>query len=109
MSLCSVTLQNKHIELYGKYKAAKQVISSYQQISHVLSEQLLSRDRVYAGYLRRMRETLLRQHEELVKTQKMSGLPVRLPYCKKTIKNLLSPPKMLRKDPVVISCPFYAS
>ena len=108
MSLCSVTLQNKHIELYDKYKAAKQVISSCQQISHVLSQQLLSRDRVYAGYLRRMRETLLRQHEELVKTQKMSGLPVRLPYCKKTIKNLLSPPKMLRKDPVVIDCPFYA-
>ena len=86
--------------MYGKYETAKQVVSSYRRISHVLSEQLVSRDKVSADYLRKMRETLLRQHEELVKTQRLSGLPSRLPYCKKTIRNLLSTPKMLKKEPV---------
>ena len=94
------TFQTQNIEMYGKYETAKQVVSSYKQISHVLSEQLVSRDKASSDYLRRMRETLLRQHEELVKTQRVSGLPSRLPYCKKTIRNLLSTPKMLRKEPV---------
>ena len=80
------------------------MISSYQQISHVVTDQMVIRDKTYSAYLQRMRETLLRQHEELVKTQRMSGLPVRLPYCKKTFRDLLSPPKMLRKYPVGPVC-----
>ena len=90
------------MEVYSKYKIAKQVISSYKQISNVLSEQLVSRDRAHALHLRSMRETLLRQHEDLVKTQRVSGLPSRLPYSKKAIRNLLILPKMLRKDPVTV-------
>ena len=88
------------MEVYSKYKTAKRVISSYKQISNVLSEQLVSRDRAHALHFRSMRETLLRQHEDLVNTQRVSGIPSKLPYSKKTIRNLLTPPKMLRKDPV---------
>jgi len=97
--------QIRHIELLDKYGTAKRVISSYKQISHVLSDQLISRDKTYYTYLRRMRETVLMQYEELVKAQRMIGLQSRLPFCKKTIRGLLSPPKMLRKTPFVPSMP----
>ena len=81
--------------LENKYQKAKQVLSSWKQIHEVTGKQLVDRDKTWTGYTHKMRESLLRQYIELVKMQ-----PERLEDDKESIRCLLLPPRLLRKDPV---------
>ena len=83
-----------------KYQQAKYMISSLRQNSHVLAEQLLSRDEQYSSYLARLKERFLQLENELVETQRKAGLPVRLPYDPESARHLLSPPDELKRQPV---------
>ena len=83
-----------------KYQQAKYMISSLRQNSHVLAEQLLSRDEQYSAYLARLKERFLQLETELVETQRKAGLPVRLPYDQESARHLLSPPDELKRQPV---------
>ena len=76
------------------------MISSLRQNSHVLAEQLLSRDEQYSSYLARLKERFLQLENELVDTQRKAGLPVRLPYDPESARHLLSPPDELKRQPV---------
>ena len=76
------------------------MISSLRQNSHVLTEQLLSRDEQYSSYLARLKERFLQLENELVETQRKAGLPVRLPYDPDSARHLLSPPDELKRQPV---------
>ena len=93
-------LQDKYASLCQKYQQAKYTISSLRQNSHVLTEQLLSRDEQYSSYLARLKERFLQLENELVETQRKAGLPVRLPYDPDSARHLLSPPDELKRQPV---------
>ena len=76
------------------------MISSLKQSSHLLAEQLVTRDSQYAAYTAEIRQRFLQLEEELVDTQRRAGLPVRLPYDQEVTRNLLSPPDELKRQPV---------
>ena len=76
------------------------MISSLKQSSHLLAEQLITRDEKYNSYLAEIRERFLQLESELVDTQRKAGLPVRLPYDQDVARTLLSPPEELKRQPV---------
>ena len=94
-----VTLQEKYSHLCAKYQHAKSKISSLKLSSHLLAEQLITRDEQYSSYLAQLREKFLQLESELVDTQRRAGLPVRLPYDQEAARNLLSPPDELKRQP----------
>ena len=94
--------QEKYVHLSAKYQSAKTMISSLKQNSHLLAEQLLSRDEQYNCYLNQLKEKFIQLESELVDTQRRAGLPVRLPYDRTATRNLLSPPDELKRQPVRI-------
>lgn len=96
--MCRV--QEKYVHLCAKYQSAKTMISSLKQNSHLLAEQLISRDEQYNSYLAQLKEKFVQLESELVDTQRRAGLPVRLPYDKTVARNLLSPPEELKRQPV---------
>jgi len=97
--------EDKYASLCQKYQQAKYMISSLRQNSHVLTEQLLSRDEQYSAYLARLKERFLQLENELVDTQRKAGLPVRLPYDQESARHLLSPPDELKRQPFVPPLP----
>lgn len=97
--------EDKYASLCQKYQQAKYMISSLRQNSHVLAEQLLSRDEQYSSYLARLKERFLQLENELVDTQRKAGLPVRLPYDPESARHLLSPPDELKRQPFVPPLP----
>jgi len=97
--------EDKYASLCQKYQQAKYMISSLRQNSHVLTEQLLSRDEQYSSYLARLKERFLQLENELVETQRKAGLPVRLPYDPDSARHLLSPPDELKRQPFVPPLP----
>jgi hypothetical protein len=97
--------EDKYASLCQKYQQAKYMISSLRQNSHVLAEQLLSRDEQYSSYLARLKERFLQLENELVETQRKAGLPVRLPYDPESARHLLSPPDELKRQPFVPPLP----
>lgn len=97
--------EDKYASLCQKYQQAKYTISSLRQNSHVLTEQLLSRDEQYSSYLARLKERFLQLENELVETQRKAGLPVRLPYDPDSARHLLSPPDELKRQPFVPPLP----
>ena len=98
----NVFLQDRYSHLCAKYQNAKTMISSLKQSSHLLAEQLITRDEQYSCYLTELRERFLQLESELVETQRRAGLPVRLPYDQDVARNLLSPPEELKRQPVMI-------
>ena len=94
-----VILQEKYSHLCAKYQHAKSKISSLKLSSHLLAEQLITRDEQYSSYLAQLREKFLQLESELVDTQRRAGLPVRLPYDQEAARNLLSPPDELKRQP----------
>ena len=95
-------LQDRYSHLSAKYQTAKTMISSLKQSSHLLAEQLITRDEQYNSYLAQLRERFMQLESELVDTQRRAGLPVRLPYDQDVARNLLSPPEELKRQPVNI-------
>ena len=91
--------QEKYSSLCAKYQHAKSKISSLKLSSHLLAEQLISRDEQYCSYLAQLREKFLQLESELVETQRLAGLPVRLPYDEEAARQLLSPPEELKVQP----------
>ena len=92
-------LQEKYSHLCAKYQHAKSKISSLKLSSHLLAEQLITRDEQYCSYLAQLREKFLQLESELVDTQRRAGLPVRLPYDQEAARSLLSPPEELKRQP----------
>ena len=91
--------QEKYSSLCAKYQHAKSKISSLKLSSHLLAEQLITRDEQYCSYLAQLREKFLQLESELVDTQRRAGLPVRLPYDQEAARQLLSPPEELKRQP----------
>ena len=91
--------QEKYSSLCAKYQHAKSKISSLKLSSHLLAEQLITRDEQYCSYLSQLREKFLQLESELVDTQRRAGLPVRLPYDQDAARHLLSPPEELKRQP----------
>ena len=91
--------QEKYSSLCAKYQHAKSKISSLKLSSHLLAEQLITRDEQYCNYLAQLREKFLQLESELVETQRLAGLPVRLPYDQEAARHLLSPPEELKRSP----------
>ena len=91
--------QEKYSSLCAKYQHAKSKISSLKLSSHLLAEQLITRDEQYCSYLAQLREKFLQLESELVETQRRAGMPVRLPYDQEAARHLLSPPEELKRQP----------
>ena len=91
--------QEKYSSLCAKYQHAKSKISSLKLSSHLLAEQLITRDEQYCSYLAQLREKFLQLESELVETQRRVGMPVRLPYDQEAARQLLSPPEELKRQP----------
>ena len=63
--------QEKYSSLCAKYQHAKSKISSLKLSSHLLAEQLITRDEQYCNYLAQLREKFLQLESELVETQRL--------------------------------------
>merc|ERR1719445_2351511 len=97
--------EDRYSHLCAKYQNAKTMISSLKQSSHLLAEQLITRDEQYTCYLDELRQRFLQLESELVETQRRAGLPVRLPYDQDVARNLLSPPEELKRQPFLPPLP----
>merc|ERR1719270_3169611 len=97
--------EDRYSHLCAKYQNAKTMISSLKQSSHLLAEQLITRDEQYSCYLDELRQRFLQLESELVETQRRAGLPIRLPYDQDVARNLLSPPEELKRQPFLPPLP----
>ncbi len=82
-------------ELQRKYNHAKKIISELKRHEQFLAVQLRERDQEYNSHLQQLRERVLVLERELATTQRVAGIPVRLPG------GLLSPPALLKQPPVI--------
>ena len=92
--------QLKYLDLCRKYEQAKRLIQSLREAENLLTEQLLTRDEHYSHHLGHLRERVLTLEAELIETQKAAHFPIRLPYDPEEARQLLSPPEILKRQPV---------
>jgi len=93
--------QFKYLSLCRKYNQAKRLISSLRDAEDILTEQLLTRDEQYTSHLGQLRDRVLALESELLDTQQSAGLPIQLPYDQEAARRLLSPPELLKRQPIV--------
>ena len=77
------------------------MISSLRDAEDILTEQLLTRDEQYTSHLGQLRDRVLALESELLDTQQSAGLPIQLPYDQEAARRLLSPPELLKRQPVL--------
>lgn len=87
-------------ELQRKYNHAKKIISELKRHEHFLAGQLRERDQEYNSHLQALRERVILLERELATTQRVAGIPVRLPGYHGGTDGTLSPPEILKQPPV---------
>ncbi len=98
-------MQEEAEQLQRKYNHAKRIIAELKRHEQFLAVQLRERDHEYNSHLRLLRDRVARLEKELATTQRVAGIPVRLPDYPfgeggSSLAKDLSPPELLKQPPV---------
>ncbi len=89
-----------------KYHHAKRVIAELKRHEQFLAVQLRERDHEYNSHLKLLQDRVAQLERELASTQRVAGIPVRLPTFRDghgapiADGGNLSPPELLKQPPV---------
>ncbi|GAB6028212.1 hypothetical protein CHUAL_002407 [Chamberlinius hualienensis] len=96
--------QGQYILLEKKYYKAKKLIKDFQLREHDLIHReeyhvsvLQEKDQEYNALVKSLKDRVIQLEQDLTETQKVAGLPVRLPYDSNSIKQLQLTPQQMRK------------